>query len=414
MTDDRSAEHRPIGRGMWPEDLQITLDPPPGWATDDDHLSGRRPPRRAGEHVVKSASGRDRSRLRHEADLLGRLEGASVVELVELRELDEQTELVTVDAGSRSLADLDLGTAELSLRALQRAVESIADLHRRGWTHGAVCGEHAVVNARGSVRLCSLGTARPIGTGSTEVDDDLRGLLAIVEGVAAATPDVRGVTDRLHARSRARALRHLATTARARLAGGELDAGQLATSLRELRRRSAGDGLRPSRRAVAIVLAAMAIATLIWWTWFDRSVPDTAQVSTTSAPSSPASTMTAVDRSSCIGARVDVDGDGCDDDVHVDGEVVEVAGSRYALGIAGDVAAVGDWNCDGLATARLLRITTGEVFEFPNWATSDADESGELIGVVDGALGAVRGDDPDEIGCDVFYVVGPDGTKERL
>src|SRR5690606_11985363 len=81
----------------------------------------------------------------------------------------------------------------------------------------------------------------------------------------------------------------------------------------------------------------------------------------------------------CSGPVVDIDGDGCDDEVRLDGEVVEVGDARYALGIAGDVAAVGDWDCDGIATARVLRVTSGEVFEFPNWATSEADQVGEHV-----------------------------------
>ncbi len=111
---------------------------------------------------------------------------------------------------------------------------------------------------------------------------------------------------------------------------------------------------------------------------------------------------------------MDVDGDGCDDTVALDGEIVEVGGTRYALGIPGDTAVVGDWDCDGLATARVLRATSGEVFEFDVWATADADAVGRLVGTVDGAVGIVRGDDPTEIGCDVLHVVAADGSEEEL
>jgi serine/threonine protein kinase len=62
--------------------------------------------------------------------------------------------------------------------------------------------------------------------------------------------------------------------------------------------------------------------------------------------------------------------------------VVEYAGRRYRVGQPGDVAVVGDWNCDGVATAALLRPETGEVFEFESW------EDGTVVSattVVEGA-----------------------------
>ena len=425
---------------MTPND-QVTIDPP---TSGPGAVDGRRRIRRivvgAEELVVKAGSGRERARLRHEADLLRRLVGARVVEVVELREHDDLTELVLADAGHRSLADLDLGTTDLTLRAVQRLAEAVAELHERGWSHGGICAEHAVVNQRGNVRLCSLGSARPAGDGVGDVDVDLSALLSVIEHLVlrpgAQRPDVRrtGIRDGFERARTRRQLARLVDGSRRQLDRGELSAAVVASDLRDLRRGvTVGSGragtLRP--RTLALCAAGVAAAVVVVSTALasptdpaatatpaaaDRSTA-VASTTTTSRPSVTPTTVASppnADHGSCAGPVVDIDGDGCDDEVLLDGEIVEVGGTRYALGIAGDTAVVGDWDCDGLATARVLRATSGEVFEFDVWATADADTTGRLVGTVDGAVGIVRGDDPTEIGCDVLHVVAADGSKEEL
>ncbi len=48
---------------------------------------------------------------------------------------------------------------------------------------------------------------------------------------------------------------------------------------------------------------------------------------------------------------------------------VEFDGQRYAVGQPGDVAAVGEWLCDGRATVVLLRPSTGGLYLFDRWAS---------------------------------------------
>ena len=387
------------------------------------------------EQVVKQGSGRERAPLRHEADLLRRLAGSRVVDVVEVREHDDLTELVLVEAGHRCLADLDLSTTDLTLRALQRLTEAVAELHERGWSHGAICAEHAVVNQRGNVRLCSLGSARPAGDGFGDLDDDLSALLAVIEHLTERpTAQRSGVRDGLERARTRRQLERLVDRARRQLDRGELSAATMAHDLRDLRRSIAGGSrwVGVSRPRTLVLSSVGAIAAILVVstalasssdppapTAADRTVsPKTSTVAPpTSTPTAPAPTgaaSTGVSDGSCAGPVVDIDGDGCDDEVLVDGEIVEVGGTRYALGIPGDTAVVGDWDCDGRATARVLRATSGEVFEFDTWATADADTVGRLVGTVEGAVGIVRGDDPTEIGCDVLHVVAADGSKEEL
>lgn len=56
----------------------------------------------------------------------------------------------------------------------------------------------------------------------------------------------------------------------------------------------------------------------------------------------------------------------------VEGRTVEVGGRRYEVGEPGDRVSVADWDCDGSATAGLVRPETGEVFLFGEWPTTGA------------------------------------------
>ncbi|HEY3144564.1 MAG TPA: hypothetical protein VGJ86_25765 [Acidimicrobiales bacterium] len=72
------------------------------------------------------------------------------------------------------------------------------------------------------------------------------------------------------------------------------------------------------------------------------------------------------------GRTADVDGDGCPDVVEIVDGVVVAAGQRWVVGDPGDALAVGDWDCDGIATPALYRPSTGDVFVFPDWAAAGA------------------------------------------
>jgi len=75
--------------------------------------------------------------------------------------------------------------------------------------------------------------------------------------------------------------------------------------------------------------------------------------------------------------EADVDGDGCLDAVLRSGHVLiraTAAGSteRFAVGELGDLALVGDWDCDGVATPGLYRREAGRAFVFDGWAVTGA------------------------------------------
>ena len=75
--------------------------------------------------VLKRSTGRLRSRARAEADVLGRLGAAPVVELVAQRETDESTDLVLADAGHTDLAER-LERGDLDADALCRVLAAVA------------------------------------------------------------------------------------------------------------------------------------------------------------------------------------------------------------------------------------------------------------------------------------------------
>lgn len=83
----------------------------------------------------------------------------------------------------------------------------------------------------------------------------------------------------------------------------------------------------------------------------------------------------------------DVDGDGCPEAVEVEAGVIRAGWRRWAVGSAGDVVALGDWNCDGATTPAVLRPQTGGVFVFDLWAPSAEPHAARPVRVVPGAVG---------------------------
>ena len=73
----------------------------------------------------------------------------------------------------------------------------------------------------------------------------------------------------------------------------------------------------------------------------------------------------------------DVDGDGCAEEIRIADGSVAVDGVRYPVGTAGDQVAVGDWDCDGIATVALVQ-PGGRVYLFESWPRQ-APVTGTLV-----------------------------------
>lgn len=120
------------------------------------------------------------------------------------------------------------------------------------------------------------------------------------------------------------------------------------------------------------------------------AVDDAAPTATTgtSAPQTPDAWPARCEIPSPTGP--DVDGDGCPEPVSLDGRTARVGTVAVELGQDGDVVALGDWHCDGIATPAVLRPATGEVFVFEEWSLDEPVEV-RAVDVVPGATGISAG-----------------------
>lgn len=361
--------------------------------------------------VSKSARGAARATLRREAEVLRCLRGAGAVELVALREHDDRTDLVTVDAGEHELGPVRPDAPDRVLRVCADSARSLAELHRAGWYHGAICSEHLVVDTRGSTRWCSLGSAGPLDADRRE--DDVANLLALMRSrcsspAAGWSRSERRRWRRLHRRLRTGPLRADRSAADVVLedladeiaAIGGAAASRPTSDARPVRLRPAAIGLLATVSTVAV--AAMLLgadpgtATGGGVPLAIASDDDASQgSSTTSAP--PTSAPTAASNPPVTGEVVAADG------------LVGTATGTFRVGRAGDRAATGDWDCDGRPTLLLLRPGTGEVFHFDRWASAGRPAAATTIRVVAGASQLVA--TPTTEGCHHPTVLTDDGRK---
>ena len=160
--------------------------------------------------------------------------------------------------------------------------------------------------------------------------------------------------------------------------------------------RRARRGRRRPRRATvlatAVVCAGCALGTLMVMRLDgDRTVPAAGDAGLLdglaataadrragpSAPPDPAPGDGAVPCRPPGGGARDVTGDGCANEIIIDSGGVLVDGIRYPVGETGDQLAVGDWDCDGVATVALVQ-DGGRVYLFDGWPEGAA-LVGELV-----------------------------------
>ena len=142
--------------------------------------------------VIKPPLGSDDARRRREGEVLRRLSGPGVVELVHVTENEDGVALHLAEiAGGRTLDALpDLDIAAITDIGVQLAT-TVASLHEQGVVHRALSPEHVIVDPQYRVVLCGFGEWRESS------DDDppsidveaLGGLLSrmLDAGVAAGT-----------------------------------------------------------------------------------------------------------------------------------------------------------------------------------------------------------------------------------
>lgn len=374
--------------------------------------------------VAKVATGRSRAALRAEADLMHRIGGGLVAEVVAVREHDERTDLIVLDVGAQSLADLRHLGGEERLLILRNCANSLESLHRRGWSHGALCAEHVVIDEALRVRFCSIGSARPALAEDPERSADVQQLLAMARWVldAPRPPDTsllgwwatrravrRCLFDGAPPTSAIEVGERLAQLERqqripmvsARPTTGRLDrpdraAGTAAARRSTLRRLRAPLALLPARGSVAAVTATGLFVVALGVS-SARTAPERRAEATSTGAVQPLQRSAACDEPT-EGSRGDLDltGDGCADRVVIEDNLVEVDGVRYRIGRSGDQPVVGDLDCDGDAGVLVLRPGSGELFHFDGLATTARPRRGRLLTAIPGASAV---ESPSEVDC---------------
>lgn len=361
-----------------------------------------RPDRLGGEPLARRRvpipAGPRRLRLRDSAETLARLGHAGIATVVDVAEVDESSvEVVRTLGIDGTLADRGPLPADEARRLLGEVAAALAAAHGAGVTHGHVSAGNVLLRD-GHPLLADFGL-REARTG-LPVADPFR---ADVRDLATTGAELLDPAD---ASPAAEALRALL-----RWAADDPDA-----TLADLRRGLAASEApalppppppppshappaieaAPDRRGVSAVLVGALVLV----------VGLVAGAAAVLAPGpggvrpAPTAACAAVDAP----LRADVDGDGCDDPVEWRAADAEVAypgpdGTvlRFRVGRPGDDLVLGDWDCDGTATAAVVRPETGETFVFDAWATDGemlAAEPGPTL--PDGTTATVT----DEDGCD--------------
>ena len=389
--------------------------------------------------ACKTAQPEDSERIRHEAQLLKRLEHPGIVQFVDFIE-ESSVELYLAFVGPDSWATQPPSTPSESLEALASAASTVADLHGLGTVHGALCPEHVLVAPDKRPVLCGLADATALT--ETGCAHDLAGLAGLIDHLGAACEE--------------KERRQLDALAR-RAERGSVTASDLTAELDRLHggpHKFTGRSKRtaiptPSKRASAIATALIALAVLGWLvlkpegsanptpelsTAPTNPVPTnpvptnpvptnpvptnpvpTGQVSTNTVPASEGSgapsgpvAVPATTNASAVGSADTTELAGSQSEIdHEDRLIITHQGRRYGVGRLGDVAILGDWTCDGDITLALLQPSTGVIAVFANWPAPSQRLEADFVTVVEGATDLRN--DPSG-GCDQLRVTHAGGS----
>jgi hypothetical protein len=415
----------------------------------------------------RSRDADDAARLAHEAMVLSRAEHPGVVELVRAEEDEHGVELVTEFVGSHSLDTAGRVPLERAAGIVAALAETVADLHELGLVHGRIDPTHVLLGAGGRPILCGFGGGGPVDTialsGSAPLpgfaDDatdgqplaparDLFGLGALLSAlVADSGADLEPIPDRRYTLSRLRPLwsgyqrralltladratddeplrrpsaRRLAADIHDSVPGACLDVEDPFAALRPANEPAPAAGVRRGRLFALVATAMGLVLVFLGATGLRGSGSVAEPLPPTSRPPSSVVTVTSVVTPSTSPlptgctvtagpVAVDVDGDGCADPVSVAADgMVTIGRQRFAVGDPGDRVAVGDWDCDGVATAAVLRPSSGAVFVFTEWDAQHDVVATPTTTVADAVdVHATTAAD----GCATLVVVRGDGTE---
>jgi hypothetical protein len=361
-------------------------------------MNNARPP---DQHVKTATTPAGCARLRTEAQVLARAGHPGVVALVELRDHDDRTELVTARVGAHTLATMPPIEPRLAAEQAAALAGVIADLHEMGVVHQRLTADHILVGADGRLVVGGMAEAGP---GDTDVD--IRRLGALFELLAESGPPPAGVRDKRLVRGLL-ALAEQARTAEPAPSAAVLAqlAGTLARYARVVPRLPAPPHRAPARVVAPLVLVAVAVVAFA----AIRNLSPAPPAAEASAPPStgnpaPASTITAPTTSAFPGETPTTG--------PVAAARLDAGGAHFEVGRADDQVVLGDWDCDGEPGAALLRPSTGEIFVFDVLATPDHPVTGRALAQLPDVASLNTLEQPG--GCTSLAVQLRDGTPRVL
>lgn len=349
--------------------------------------------------ACKTARPEDSDRIRHEAQLLRRLEHPGVVQFVDFVE-GHPVELYLAFVGPDSWATQPPNTPAESLEALASAASIVADLHDLGTVHGALCPEHVLVAPDKRPVLCGLADAA--ASSEAGCARDLAGFAGLIDHLAAACEE--------------KERRQLEALAR-RAERGSVTASDLTAELDRMHggphRRAARHGRTappvPSRRVSAAAIAVIGLAVLGWLLFKPGGSTDTtlalSAVQADPVPVDPVPTST--NPAAVLSPDTTELAESRSGAVNEDPLIITHQGRRYGVGQLGDVAILGDWTCDGEVTMALLQPSTGLVAVFATWPAPSERLEADYVTVIEGAVD-LRNDPID--GCDHLRVIHAGGS----
>jgi hypothetical protein len=354
----------------------------------------------------------DAAGLAWEAEVLAEIRHPGVVALLGA----DDRRLTTAYVGAHSLATWAPGTIDAIAMLAASLAATVADLHALGIVHGRIEPSHVLLGSGGPPVLCGFSGAVRRGqfvdpNGSTpEPPVDVHDLGALVSFLLRGGDRRRPLTGRrrlLHpmrlARDilRRRALTRLAERATAADPRHRPTARALAAAFHELAPADRAVERAPGARRRTPALATIGATTfglgVLGWLAMGLARDGSGRL-----PRIASGPTTTVDPPrAAVPAPADV--------TIVGTNVIVTPSGRFDVGVDGDQAVVGDWDCDGVVTVALLRPSTGEVFVFDSWG----DITVRPAARVPGATRAVS-HDADGDGCAVIRVERANGPSVEV
>ena len=330
--------------------------------------------------AVKESGDPARSaRLRHEAELLSRLDHPGVVRLVDFTE-GPPAILRTVFVGPDTWLRHAPG-GEFQAPALAALIATVADLHETGIAHGALEAAHILVGEKHRPILCGLGdgnTACDVG-----IADDRRALAALI--------DQLGTDDALLAQARAD-LEDPSVSLRAVVRRLDMHSSATVSTNRRFPRLTV-----PTIERRQFALPTLVITAVLFLGVAALRLASGDESVTATIPPPPAAPATTTTTAPAPSPSPPAPG----------APTIDHGGRRYAVGDPGDVVILGDWTCDGVPTPAVLRPETGEVAVFVAWPTPGAHIEPEVVTTVEGAESFV----PDSRPCPNIRVRTTGGSR---